>query len=194
MLYIIIVIVILLLSIICAVWSYLQKEDGFLFYPLMSGMLLLFVIGGLWFYGETHADDYLASKYDANPVVTQAIEELPFETHNTAANVYIVKGQDSQNNPRYHYCVKTEDGYQEKFADGLDVSFEYIPAGEQPHLKYYSDTRYEVLSKKPSFWLNIFGWLEYKDYENGDTYDTWGAGYNGKYVFYVPKGTMREKE
>lgn len=195
MLYIIIALIIFAGSVIIGIHAYRQDDDNDLVYtPFIGGLILLGVLIGLSMYGDAHSENYLTNRSETNPIQTHTIEALPFETATDAINnVYVVKDKDAQNNSRYYYCIKTEDGYKEKFVSSLAVSFEYIDAGEQPHLKYYSDTRHRVLVKKPSFWFNFFGWLEYKDFEIGDTYDTWGET-NAKYVFCVPKGSLREKE
>lgn len=166
---------------------------------LMCGICGLMVVGMVLLYLHIYAcenkSDYHDSKYYDNPAYTQNLEALPFKS-NASTPVYVSKEKDSWNNDIYKYCVKTENGIDERRIEasvGRGVYIEYIDADEQPYLKIKTKSQEEVLAKKPSFWLNFFGWLEYKDVSIGDVVDD-ASTCEANYTFYVPQGSTVEEQ
>lgn len=155
---------------------------------LFFGITLLVVwVASVALEGE---DFYVDRRLFNNPVQTQNLEALPFDT--TASNkVYV-----SRSSGFYFYCVETENGYDERALDKPicgDVYFDYIGANEQPYLECQSKVEKEVLIKKPSFWFNFFGWIDYKDYSVGNVYDVTDESCCEIYVFHVPEGSLIEE-
>lgn len=168
---------------------------GCVAFTAVMGAIILLVSTGL-----EHENFYVDSKLFDNPVYTQSLEALPFDT--TASNtlnitapntVYVLRGKNSFNNTIYRYCVETENGLDERALEkpiGGDVYIDYIGANEQPYLECQSKIEKEILIKKPSFWFNFFGWIDYKDYSVGDVYDTTDESCCEIYVFHVPEGSL----
>ncbi len=90
-------------------------------------------------------------------------------------------------NSGYRYCVKNNDGdYTIKNTNqSLFSKVEIVYTNEnQPRCIIESGKGISTLTKKPSFWFNLFQWLVVKDYAVGDIVKEWRL--DDIYTFYVP--------
>lgn len=192
MIYVLITVIFALILIVCFI------KDGEPENALLSGLAGLVIVGlifmGLDMYAREYKSDYLESKIYDNPTQIQTLEALPFNS-DTSTDVYVIKGKDTWNNSIYNYCIKTEQGLDEQTIGASVDSCVYIDdidANEKPHLKIETKSKERILVKKPSFWLNFWGWLEYKDVSIGDIVEE-AEICEANYTFCVPKGTSIEE-
>ena len=178
-------------------FNYLKHEGSAMaiFSALCGFIFVGIILVGLQSYAWEHKIDYLDLKYYDNPTQTKNLESLPFKYANEA-EVYVSRGKDSNGHWLYTSSLKTENGFDEKIIDtswGADVYINYINDNDQPYLEIQKATRKGVLIKKPSFWLNFFGWLEYKDVSIGEVVESYDISIRKEiYTFYVPQGSLRE--
>ena len=186
--------IVLICGIIMAVSLLIKKEpDGAIVCGVCTLIALAAVFMCLNIYTDQNESDYIKYRYDENPVTIQNLEPLPFENPSSDA-IYLVREEDTFGNFNYTYCIKTELGYEEKTVKRSlfgDVYINYIVENEQPRFECQSDSQKEILAKKPSFWFNFIGWLQYKDVSIGEVIDVNGA-HDINYIFYVPEGSLRD--
>lgn len=75
------------------------------------------------------------------------------------------------NTEYYAYYFETEHGYQKGKINAesslTPVYIKYVTGDDKPHIDQYAIVTYETLTKKPSIWLSIFAYFQYKDCEVG---------------------------
>ncbi len=105
---------------------------------------------------------------------------------------YFLGSGTSQNKIYYYYYIETDQGYKlEKISSEKEVYIQYITDESPPRIEESKEVRVKILKKIPSFWINIIGWSEYKDYSIGDIVSK-ESSFGRRYVIYVPKGSILE--
>lgn len=173
--------------------------------PVAAATLLVLswlIVDGMF---AIFSPDYIEVKETCEIVASQEIIALQ---DNSDIQGSFFLGSGSINNRDYYvYYYKTEYGYKQNKLyldnDWTPVYLHYIPQGGTPHIDQYALVEHTTLIKKPSIWLSLIEYLQYKDMEIGETISeikSMGSLFitdpsvydNYRIEIHIPEGSIKE--